>query len=80
MIGLGISGPGLPIAISLPSEKDGCSVQVVCGLSQLLLQGAGCTPGIVAGSLPDLLLHLGVIHDLGRPKRENPVEGRIEST
>lgn len=44
------------------------AVQIVCGLGQFLLQGAGRTPGVVASSLPDLLLHLGVVHHLGRPK------------
>lgn len=41
-------------------------LQVVGGLSQLLLQSTRGAPGIVAGGLSDLLLHLGVVHDLGR--------------
>lgn len=41
-------------------------LQVVGGLGQLLLQSSGGAPGIVASGLSDLLLHLGVVHDLGR--------------
>lgn len=43
-------------------------IQVVCGLSQLLLQGARGAPGVVAGSLSDLLFHLCEVHDLGRAR------------
>lgn len=45
-------------------------VQAVRGLSQLLLQGARCTPGFVTGSFSHFLLHLGVVHDLGRAKED----------
>lgn len=42
-------------------------VQVVGGLGEFLLEGSGCTPGVVAGCLSDLLLHLCQVHHLCRP-------------